>query len=237
MTHDTAPTQTPKDLAIRYAVALLATGAALLIRGALARLVGDIVPYITLFPAVAFSAWFCGLGPSIAATVLGLAGAKYWFIPLVHSPRFASREQIVGAILFLCGSGLIAAIGHVNHRRSFALQKAQGELETRVRERTAELDSANQGLHQLTARLLELQDEERRRFARELHDSVGQLVAALAMNLAGVRGDLEKLTKTIDTLSDSEALFQDMSTEIRTISHLLHPPLLDESGLSSALRW
>lgn len=237
MTHDTAPTQTTKDLAIRYAVALLAMGAALLIRWALARFVGDIAPYLTLFPAVAFSAWFCGLGPSIAATVVGLAGAKYWFIPLVHSPRFASGEQLVGAILFLCGSGLIAAIGYVNHRRSFALQKAQGELEARVRERTAELDSANQGLHQLTARLLELQDEERRRFARELHDSVGQLVAALAMNLAGVRGDLEKLMKTIDTLSDSEALVQDMSTEIRTISHLLHPPLLDESGLSSALRW
>ena len=237
MTHDSSPSQTTKDLAIRYAVALLATSAALLIRWALAPLLGTILPYIVLFPAIAFSAWFCGLGPSIAATLLGLAGAKYWFIPPVHSARFESREQLLGSILFLCGSGLIAAIGYVNHRKSFALRKAQGELEARVRERTADLDTANQSLHELTARLLVLQDEERRRFARELHDSVGQLVAALAMNLAGVRGELERLSKTIDTLSDSEALVQDMSKEIRTISHLLHPPLLDESGLSSALRW
>ena len=87
------------------------------------------------------------------------------------------------------------------------------------------------------ARLLQLQDDERRRIARELHDSVGQTLAALAMNLSAVRLDFERMAKTVNALSDSENLVRDMSSEVRTISHLLHPPLLDEAGLQSALRW
>jgi signal transduction histidine kinase len=57
------------------------------------------------------------------------------------------------------------------------------------------------------------------------------------MNLAGVRADIDRLRKTATVLADSEALVQEMSQEVRTISHLLHPPLLDEAGLASAVRW
>ena len=74
------------------------------------------------------------------------------------------------------------------------------------------------------------------RIARELHDSVGQMLAALGMNLATVGTDLKRLTETANTVNDSAALVQELSQEVRTISHLLHPPLLDEAGLASALR-
>jgi signal transduction histidine kinase len=57
------------------------------------------------------------------------------------------------------------------------------------------------------------------------------------MNLGLVRNEVERLAKIDDALNDSETLVREMSTEVRTISHLLHPPLLDEAGLSSALRW
>jgi len=57
------------------------------------------------------------------------------------------------------------------------------------------------------------------------------------MNLSAIGGDIAKLAKTASTVTDSAALVADMSADIRTISHLLHPPLLDEAGLSSALRW
>jgi signal transduction histidine kinase len=100
-----------------------------------------------------------------------------------------------------------------------------------------ELDRTNQNLRELSARLLQLQDDERRRIARELHDSVGQMLAALGMNLAAVRTEIERLTRTASTVNDSAALVQELSKEVRTISHLLHPPLLDEAGLASALRW
>jgi signal transduction histidine kinase len=128
-------------------------------------------------------------------------------------------------------------MAEARRRHNETLVKAQGELESRVQERTVDLDSANQNLRKLSARLLQLQDDERRRIARELHDSVGQMLAALNMNLSAVRADIERLSKTANALADSESLVHEMTSEVRTISHLLHPPLLDEAGLSSALRW
>jgi signal transduction histidine kinase len=129
------------------------------------------------------------------------------------------------------------AIGELVRRTNATLYQAQGELEERVQQRTVALNAANQSLGDLSGRLLHLQDEERRRIARELHDSVGQTLAALSMNLSAVGADIERLSKTAAVIGDSAALVDDMSTDIRTISYLLHPPLLDESGLSSALTW
>jgi signal transduction histidine kinase len=82
---------------------------------------------------------------------------------------------------------------------------------------------------------MHLQDEERRRFARDLHDSVGQLLAVINMNL----GSLESKNLSPDAesvLRESQAIVEEICTQIRTISHLLHPPLLDEAGLGAALR-
>jgi PAS domain S-box-containing protein len=75
-----------------------------------------------------------------------------------------------------------------------ALVEARLELESRVRTRTAELQLANQELRELSSRLQQLQDDERRRLARELHDSVGQLLAALAMNISVVKSEAHKLS-------------------------------------------
>jgi signal transduction histidine kinase len=226
-----------RNTATRYAIALLATLVALLAHLALSPFLGDYLPYVTLFPAVACSAWYCGIGPSILSVVLALVGAQYWLIPPLHSLRVVDRAQFAGILGFLVASSVIVAMGEARRRGNETLRKAQGELEDRVKQRTLELDVANRSLRELSARLLQLQDEERRRIARELHDSVGQMLAALSMNLSAVQGDIDRLRKTATALTDSEALVQEMSKEIRTISHLLHPPLLDEAGLSSALRW
>jgi signal transduction histidine kinase len=118
-----------------------------------------------------------------------------------------------------------------------ALGKARDELEKRVQERTAELERANQGLRDLSARLLVLQDEERRRLARELHDSVGQILAALSMNVGVVKAQVHKLdSRGAKAALENIQLVEQASREIRTISHLLHPPLLEIMGLASALR-
>lgn len=148
-----------------------------------------------------------------------------------------TARQALDVIVLLLASGIIAALGEMRRRENHALRSAQGELEERVRQRTVELDIANQGLRELTARLMQLQDDERRRIARELHDSVGQTLAALSMNLTAIEGDIKRLSQTAKTLADSSALVQEMNKDVRTISHLLHPPLLDEAGLVSALRW
>jgi len=90
----------------------------------------------------------------------------------------------------------------------------------------------------LARRLQQMQDEERRNIARELHDSVGQLLAAITMNLSQVRKEGLSLTNALNhLLDDNQQMVDQVSREIRTISHLLHPPLLDVAGLASAVRW
>ena len=91
---------------------------------------------------------------------------------------------------------------------------------------------------ELSARLLKLQDEERRRIARELHDGVGQLLAAMSMNASRVEGETSKLSPDAARCAEENArLIEQVSADIRTMSYLFHPPLLDELGLDSALKW
>jgi PAS domain S-box-containing protein len=97
---------------------------------------------------------------------------------------------------------------------------------------------AESTLRDLSARLLRLQDEERRRLARELHDSTAQGLAAVAMNLASLERTAAQLAPAArSSLAESQALLDQCLREIRTMSYLLHPPLLEEAGLTSALRW
>ena len=236
-TNSSLSTRISESTFLRYIFAIAAVVTAVLLSSALHPLVGDRAAYVLLLPAVAFSAWYCGIGPSIVATVLALVGAMYGPVTPPHSFRIPTRAELVLILAFLFSSIIVVAMAEARRRHNETLRKAQGELESRVHERTAELDTANQNLRELSARLLQLQDDERRRIARELHDSVGQMLAALSMNLATVRVDIERLTKTANALSDSENLVHEMTAEVRTISHLLHPPLLDEAGLASALRW
>jgi len=119
-----------------------------------------------------------------------------------------------------------------------SLSEARDELEKRVAERTAELHVATESLRELSGRLLRMRDDEQRRLARELHDSVGQLLVAISMNIAVVSSEAHQLSPaTAKCVAENAELVDEVSREIRTISHLLHPPLLDEAGLASALRW
>lgn len=91
---------------------------------------------------------------------------------------------------------------------------------------------------ELSARLLKLQDEERRRIARELHDGVGQLLAAMSMNAGALDFEKSKLSpEARRCVDDNSKLIEQVSADIRTMSYLFHPPLLDEVGLDSALKW
>ena len=124
-------------------------------------------------------------------------------------------------------------------------QELREKLEARVKQRTQELEEKNQALLQqaetvrdLSGRLLRAQDEERRRIARDLHDSSGQILIAVQMNLAPLQEQAGNFNGDFARgIQQSLELVEQLSKELRTVSYLLHPPLLDEAGLPSALRW
>jgi PAS domain S-box-containing protein len=98
-----------------------------------------------------------------------------------------------------------------------------------------EADEARKAV-EITAKLLQTQDDERRRIARELHDGVGQLLAAIGMNFSRVFREKERLSDSAARgVAENMSLINQASSEIRTASYLLHPPMLEELGLSSAL--
>jgi PAS domain S-box-containing protein len=348
-----------------YFVATLSAVAALYVRVLIAPLFPVHVPYYPVWAAIAFSAWFCGLGPSIVSTLVAISGIWFWFPRMPRS--YAEEDGTAGILGFIAMAAVIVAFGEAGRRisnnravaesearksrkqfetfmdnspgiaymkdadgkfiyanrtmrerfhlsavegktdfdlfpsaaaatyrahdlevlrvgkarefiehinepdglhawlsikipvvdsdgnvvlcgKSFditdrvkaeqALLEAHRELETRVSQRTAELTAANENLRELSARLLLVRDEEHRRIARNLHDSVGQLLAALSMNFAMLNAETSNLSPELaKTVTGSMDLLDQATREIRTVSHLLHPPLLDEVGLTSALRW
>ena len=110
-------------------------------------------------------------------------------------------------------------------------------LEERVRERTAELQNAQADLRSLNQQLLLAQEEERRRLALELHDGAGQWLVALKWKLGSLPQRLgESEGQMLEGLNESLKLLDSLSQELRTVSHLLHPPLLEDAGLAAALQ-
>jgi PAS domain S-box-containing protein len=335
--------------AVRYGLAIFAAVAALILRKLLNPVLGTSNPYHTVWAAVVFSAWYCGIGPSVVAIIISSLGVWHWFLP-PYGSFFKSHTEVFGMLGFLLFSAVFVALGETTRRIALKRERAEVELreaherlEDRVRKRTAALEEkavlldlandaifvksangtisywnegatrlygwtmmealghapaellhseypiplaeiesldewegeirhakrdgtriivvsrwtkirdANGGLagwleintditdrkraedsaRALSGRILTLQDEERRRIARGLHDSLGQYLAALKMALDAFPSPTPVQAAA---LSDSAQMVEKCLIETRTISQLLHPPLLDEAGFGSAAR-
>jgi len=328
---------TKAEPAFRYSVAIIAPAIALYLRYLLTPLLGSHNDYHTMWLAVVFSAWYCGLGPSIVTALLGTLGVWYWFLPVSHSGIPQNRGDVYGMVGFLVFSFAIIALGESN-RRGFAARSKLAEIvdssddaiisknldgmimswnkgAERVFGYTAEeavgqhitmiipLDRRNEETEilarlrrgertdhfetvrvrkdgsmldisvsispvkdaagrvtgaskvarditqrkeaekvkyerEFSSRLLKLQDEERRRVARELHDGVGQQLAAMSMNAVMIDMEKSKLSPDMAQCVDEiSRLIEQASADVRTMSYLFHPPMLDEVGLQSALKW
>lgn len=135
-------------------------------------------------------------------------------------------------------------------RAAEELRQAHDELEVRVQERTADLVQSNQLLQgeimerkeaeqqvqDLSRRMMRVQEEERRNLARELHDGATQNLVALTLNMAPVLEAIDVAPATRAMIEECMRLIDESTNELRTISYLLHPPLLEELGLSRTLR-
>jgi PAS domain S-box-containing protein len=154
------------------------------------------------------------------------------FIPLLRQQGAISDFETMmrrrdGSVIWVIGS-------------AYAVRDEAGKVlyfEGTLRDIT-EHKRVEEALRQLSSQLLHAQDDERRRIARELHDSTGQYLAALSMNLSWMDHSVEESPARIRTvIGESIELVKRCLAEIRNFSYLLHPPVLDEYGLSAALQW
>lgn len=150
-------------------------------------------------------------------------------VSVTLSPLKDSVGQFVGM------SKIIRDISE-QKRAEKLLRQGREALEIKVQERTAELSSANNSLRELSSRLMQVQEEERSRLARDLHDEIGQLLTALKIDLQEVQhGEIGQALA--GPLKDSLDLVDQLLAQVRTLALDLRPSLLDDLGLVPALRW
>lgn len=165
-------------------------------------------------------------------------------ISLTISPVRDSTGKIIGASKIARDISQRKRVERSLRESEERFRSLADALDTQVQFRTQELQRRNsdilvqsEQLRDLSVRLLQTQDAERRHLARELHDSAGQTLAALGMALSQMTQQAKASPSLAKYIQDAEGLVKSLSQELRTTSYLLHPPLLDEMGLLSALRW
>ncbi len=147
-----------------------------------------------------------------------LLNTGYWEGEIVHTRKDGERRIVEGrwAVRKELGGDLIVL-----------------EINTDITDRKRN----ESNLRQLSTYLMRVQDEERRKVARDLHDSAGQSLAALKINLDKLRKNLDPGSEKEGVILDTLKIADNTINEIRSLAHMLHPPLLDEVGLVSAIRW
>lgn len=201
------------------------------------------------------------LGEELRATLKAEGIASMAFIPVISNHRLIGKYMVYFDQPHEFNSDELELSLAIGRQLAFAIDRQRAEdalrrseerfrslaetLDAEVRVRTKELEQRNadvlrqsEWLSDLSRRMMLMQDDERRHIARELHDSAGQTLTILSMNLARMAEEAKQLNPELSQeMDESQQLAQQLSREIRTTSYLLHPPLLDESGLSPALHW
>src|ERR1700678_661281 len=113
--------------ASRYVLAIVTGVAAVLLRLLLVPLLGYQNPYHTVWVAVAFSAWYCGVGPAVITTLIGALGVSYWFLPPFHSFAVPDRVELFRLLGFVAFSSVIIALGE-SSRREFTARKRMAAI-------------------------------------------------------------------------------------------------------------
>jgi NO-binding membrane sensor protein with MHYT domain/two-component sensor histidine kinase len=171
----------------------------------------------------------------------GMAAVR--FMPAAALPNLTDAVSIsplgnngIAIVTFLVlGTAILTSA--VDRQTQAEVRRLNERLEQRVVERTRQLTAANEELLRLSGQLLRSQDEERRRIALDLHDSTGQDLVALATMLGQLRALIPSVErKSRKLLSECRALADKSIRDVRTLSYVLHPPVLDDAGLGDAIR-
>ena len=215
----------PNWFLIRYGFAVSMVAVGFLLRQVLTAYGGPGLPtYITFYPAVMLVAIVAGFWPGLVATATVAVVADYWLLP---PPGFGieSFTDAVG-LTFFSGMGLFMSLVAEFYRR--ARQRAQ--------ESSLELTRANEALRYLSSKLLSAEEEERKRIAGEIHDTLGVFLAAIKFKVeAAVQEKGKNANAAIESLETAVPVIQEGIQECRRIQQDLRPSILDDLGLLPAL--
>ena len=204
-----------QDLFKRYGLALICTALALALRGVLRVPQGTTIYQLPL-AAVVVSGWYGGGGPGLVALLTSAVGILYWFIPPVDSFELPP-DYTLGLGLFIVLGLLLTAFSAARRRVEQALKRSETEI-TSVNER-----------------LITAQEEERSRIARELHDGTVQHLTTVNLLLGAARRQVPSDSAAKTTIDEAQQMLIGMGSDLRHLSHELHPGLLKEAGLPKAL--
>jgi len=168
----------------------------------------------------------------------------YELADIIHQhPRFQQIPIIFVSALLLSDIDRVkgyraGAVDYVSVPIIPELLRAKVSVFAELHRRAQQLETLNAQLRRLSGRLIAAQDQERRRIARNLHDSLGQELVAAKMSIDGIVLQDQSINPTTRAAgAEASAMIDKAIQQVRSVSHLLHPPLLDEVGLLSALRW
>jgi signal transduction histidine kinase/CheY-like chemotaxis protein len=235
----------------RYAIAVIAIASVALLRLLLDPWLGNHMVYAVLLIGIMVAAWHGGTGPGVLATVLGLVTAPI-FDPIgpVATPLLGlSNGALVRAELFVLLAAIVVWIGQGSRnlridalrtadelgRRAAELNRLNDSLEQRVAERTRETEQRTLQLRRLSAELIHAEQNERRRLAQVLHDSVQQLLVAAKMRAGGLTLRADEATR--QELEHIDRLLAQSIEVSRSLTVELFPPVLQDRGLVPALHW
>lgn len=222
-----------RSLPLRYGVAVASVAVALGLKLLLNPLITPHSPFTLLAGAVMVGAWFGGLGPGLLATALAALAADYLFLPPVGSFAGLVGEGALPLTLFVVQGVLITSLAHALH---LARQRAEAS-KLEVEGHQEQLAERERELHSLVGRMVDAQEEERRRVAYEVHDGFAQVAAAAYRRLAlFAEHRPPESAQDRKELEDVVALVQRTVAEARRIIANLRPTTLDDFGLATAIR-
>jgi signal transduction histidine kinase len=216
---------------LRYGSAGLAVAAGVLVASWLEPVLDASV---VLLVAIVLTTWFGGLGPALLGSVLATLAYDYFFSPPLHTIT-VEIAHIPRMLVFTLTSVMFVSLSASRRRAERSLVQARDGLEVKVRERTADLTSANEELEKLAGRLIGAQEEERSRIGRELHDHISQMLGVLTIRLDQLRLDAATPERVAATLEELRERMAEVTTDIHGLSHRLHSSALDYLGLGPAL--
>lgn len=217
-----------KQVSTRYGFAVGMVAAGFVLRRVLTAYVGPGWPtYITFYPAIMLVGTVAGFWPGVVATAVAALVVDYWILPPIGSFGIESFTDAAGLALF-SGMGVFMSLVAEFYRR--ARQQAQ--------ERSLELTKANEALRELSSKLLSAHEEERKRVAGEIHDTLGSCLAAIGFKVNQAKVQDEKAVNgSTECLNIISPLIQECIRECKRIQMDLRPSMIDDLGLLPTLSW